>query len=126
SPYQLLNWKSPANMNITAIQFHGDFYCIEYHKKEVACNGILFNNIYQQPFVGVNQDVYSEISDITLKMQNFVGSTQDYHISILKSYLQRILALSSKEKQQNVITPIQYQAFEKSVLKFQALLEECF
>ena len=31
------------------IAFHGDFYCIEYHKKEVACNGLLFNNIYQQP-----------------------------------------------------------------------------
>ncbi len=125
SPYQLLNWKNP-NLNLTLIQFHGDFYCIEYHKKEVACNGILFNNIYQQPFVTVNPDVYNEIKDITIKMQNFVGSTEDYYISVLRSYLQLILALSSKEKQQNVINPIYHPTFEESVLKFQALLEEHF
>ncbi|MDB5149986.1 MAG: helix-turn-helix protein, partial [Mucilaginibacter sp.] len=33
------------------IQFHSDFYCIEYHREEVACNGLLFNNIYLDPVV---------------------------------------------------------------------------
>src|SRR3546814_10311654 len=46
SPYQFLQWRMVPSP-VDQIQFHGDFYCIEYHKKEVACNGILFNNIYR-------------------------------------------------------------------------------
>lgn len=126
SPYQLLSWQKSPNLEVTAIQFHGDFYCIEYHKKEVACNGILFNNIYQQPFVCVSEEVYGEIQNIASKMQNLISSSHEYDISVLKSYLQLILALSSKEKQQNTNFNIQESRLEENALKFQALLEEHF
>ena len=56
SPYQYFQWKETAP-KMDFIAFHGDFYCIEYHKKEVACNGLLFNNIYQQPHFEVSQAV---------------------------------------------------------------------
>src|SRR5690606_3762420 len=61
SPYQHLEWKTSMVQPVVQILFHGDFYCIEYHKKEVACNGLLFNNIYLQPFVNVSASVYDEI-----------------------------------------------------------------
>src|SRR5690606_39562340 len=53
SPFQHFQWYAKNTPTLTAIQFHGDFYCIEYHKEEVSCNGILFNNIYQNPFFQV-------------------------------------------------------------------------
>src|SRR5690606_32411207 len=42
TPLQTMSMHGPLK-NVTLLQFHGDFYCIEYHKQEVACNGVLFN-----------------------------------------------------------------------------------
>lgn len=33
------------------IYYNRDFYCIEIHDKEVACDGILFHNIYEIPVI---------------------------------------------------------------------------
>ena len=37
---------------LTTVQFHPDFFCIIKHQEELACNGVLFNNIYQLTVVG--------------------------------------------------------------------------
>jgi AraC family transcriptional activator of pobA len=98
APYQLLQWHEGTSV-VRMLKFHGDFYCIEYHKEEVSCNGILFNNIYTRPFVSVPPQVFEEVSAIFSKIENFERSPHRYDLSILKSYLQLILALSSREKQ---------------------------
>ncbi len=125
TPYQVIKWKETTAKEITALQFHGDFYCIEYHKKEVACNGILFNNIYQQPFISVNKEVFEEINSICEKMKNLIDLQNHYDISIVKTYLQLILALSSKEKQQlqQSETLDEHFSFE-NITNFQNILEE--
>ena len=51
TPMQLIYLEDCKNLTFTRLQFHSDFYCIEYHRQEVACNGLLFNNIYLDPVV---------------------------------------------------------------------------
>lgn len=99
SPYQLLNWRSKNLNSIRFLQFHGDFYCIEYHKAEVACNGILFNNIYDRPYISVNSLFFEEISALFDKVEKIGDTIVNYDLPIVRSYLQLILALCSKEKQ---------------------------
>lgn len=125
SPYQLLKWDSDACNEAYVLQFHGDFYCIEYHKEEVACNGILFNNVYESPFISVSEDFFNEVIQLFLKM-NRLPSAMNYDVSIIRSYLQLILALCSKEKQ---IANKQYQIIpvkKTTILHFKALLDEHF
>ena len=52
SPYQpfMLHGATSA-LQVSAVHFHSDFFCIVKHQAEVACNGVLFNNIYQPPVV---------------------------------------------------------------------------
>ncbi|MBS7255614.1 helix-turn-helix domain-containing protein [Flavobacterium branchiicola] len=126
SPYQLLKWNNSTAPLVNIIRFHGDFYCIEYHKKEVACNGILFNDIYSEPFVTVSEFIYDEIISICERMQRVENSKLDYDNSILKSYLQVILALSSKEKQLKMSPEIQEMIGNADILTFQSLLEKHF
>lgn len=126
SPYQLFQWHGSSAASIQMIQFHGDFYCIEYHKKEVACNGILFNNIYQQPYVSVDGPMYREITGIVERMQELGGSNLSYDTSVIKSYLQLILALSSKEKQQQTKPIVKDPDLEQNIHSFQSLLEDHF
>lgn len=126
SPYQFLKWESPSPLLIDAIQFHGDFYCIEYHKKEVACNGLLFNNIYQQAFVQVNTKTYKEVIAIIRKMQDFTVGESLYNIPIIKSYLQLILALGSKEKQLQLDSSLMEETRFENITSFQNQLETHF
>lgn len=125
SPYQILNWNFSEIKNMQLIQFHGDFYCIEYHKKEVACNGILFNNIYQKPFISIDSELYTELLSITHKIKNIKNLENPYDISIAKTYLQLILALSSKEKIVNSENPNNHTDF-KDITHFQNILEKYF
>ena len=50
SPYQPFLIKAQGLIRGVAVNFHPDFFCIHRHHREVACNGVLFNNIYQPPF----------------------------------------------------------------------------
>lgn len=98
SPYQNIEWLNKNDTKIKQISFHADFYCIEYHKKEVACNGVLFNNIYLKPFVSLKKQIYQEIETIIDKMNREMLSDNPFSESIIKTYLQLILALCSREK----------------------------
>ncbi|SZD72837.1 Arabinose operon regulatory protein [Candidatus Ornithobacterium hominis] len=126
SPYQLLSWENWENQPVFCLKFHGDFYCIEYHKKEVACNGLLFNNIYFQAFVPMENQFFSEIQNIVKKMKNYVDAQDEFSLSILRTYLQLILAIASKEKSE-LMKKIEPKIKENQELKdFQKLLEKEF
>ncbi|WP_306353848.1 hypothetical protein [Flavobacterium sp. '19STA2R22 D10 B1'] len=60
TPFQKIELDGQGIEELKIMQFHGDFYCIEYHKKEVACNGLLFNNAYISPVLTLSD---SEIED---------------------------------------------------------------
>lgn len=98
SPYQYFQWvEGTANDNLL-LEFHGDFYCIEYHKKEVACNGLLFNTIFLHPHIKVTDKRFAEIITLFERIGDESKTPSLYSESVLKSYLQLILALASKEK----------------------------
>lgn len=99
TPYQTFLWLGNKDAEMRVLTFHGDFYCIEYHKKEVACNGLLFNNIYLYPHVSISDDEYNEFLDVLGKMEKEITNMNTvFSGSILKAYLQLLLALCSREK----------------------------
>lgn len=126
SPYQLLNWNPKSSIAISLLKFHGDFYCIEYHKEEVSCNGILFNNIYEKPFISVSNDIYNEINFALQKIKDLEHSTESFDLSIIRSYLQLILALSSKEKQASMVQNRNFRHIKSGLSDFQVILEKHF
>ncbi|WP_234110859.1 MULTISPECIES: AraC family transcriptional regulator [Chryseobacterium] len=97
SPFQNIQILPDHHISIQNLSFHGDFYCIEYHKKEVACNGLLFNNIYHFPHLNLNTKTYDEISEYFSKIKE-TDPAEEFSGAVLRSYLQLILAISSKEK----------------------------
>ncbi|MCR8557048.1 AraC family transcriptional regulator [Mucilaginibacter sp. BJC16-A38] len=85
-----------------ALNFHPDFFCIHKHDKEVSCNGVLFNNIYEPPFVKV--DLQSApifkmvLEQIKTEMQNSAVAQYELLMSYLKIFL--ITAVRLKTEQQ--------------------------
>ncbi|CAM3656124.1 helix-turn-helix domain-containing protein [Sphingobacterium prati] len=97
SPFQNIQIISDYYMDIDVLNFHSDFYCIEFHRNEVACNGLLFNNIYLFPQFHLREEIFNEVLEYFSKILK-VDSLEKFSASILQSYLQLILAICSKEK----------------------------
>lgn len=125
SPYQNIHIKTAENFQLSMLSFHGDYYCIEYHKKEVACNGLLFNNIYLFPHFELDENTYHEIVEIFNKIKSTDVSEQ-FSDAVLKSYLQLILAISSRRKNQ-LLTKNNFKAEDFAEVKsFQNFVEDHF
>lgn len=126
TPYQQFKWLDTNKTELQLIQFHGDYYCIEYHKNLISCNGILFNNIYEKPFFNIDKVYFDEISDTIDKMKkesrNEIESP--FTNSIIKSYLQLILSISSKEKSKYLTNIKPNEIPNEDLVLFQGLLEK--
>jgi AraC family transcriptional activator of pobA len=85
-----------------ALNFHPDFFCIHKHDKEVSCHGVLFNNIYEPPFVRVDEHAAvifkMVLEQIKAEMQNPAIAQYELLISYLKIFL--ITAVRLKTEQQ--------------------------
>lgn len=127
TPYQTFSWLGNGDADMRVLTFHGDFYCIEYHKKEVACNGLLFNNIYLYPHVQVSDDEYNELTHVLKKMEKeTVDMSVTFSDSILKAYLQLLLALCSREKKKQLEHVEAEIAINKEMTDIQSLLDAHF
>ena len=91
SPYQPYKLTPFENLQGTAICFHSDFFCLHTHQKEIACNGILFNNIYESPFLQVvekDQPLFGQtIEQMSAEIQNKSLAQHELLVSYLKIFL---------------------------------------
>jgi AraC family transcriptional activator of pobA len=91
SPYQPFMIADAKDFKGISINFHSDFFCIYKHHQEIACNGVLFNNIYQPPFVLLNENdlqcFHSLIEQMKTEMQNLALAQHELLISYLKIFL---------------------------------------
>ena len=97
TPYQAIHFKEVPRSKVQVLQFHGDFYCIEYHKAEVACNGILFNNIFLEPSVTLLPEEAVSFTELMMQLDAEL-SRQEPNQAVLTAYLQLFLAKSSQIK----------------------------
>ena len=104
SPYQPFMLNTKNNLSGIAIQFHPDFYCIHMHQKEVACNGVLFNNIYQPPFIAVDESSAKTltmlIDQMKVEMQNPALAQYELLVSYLKIFLITASRLKTEQEPQ--------------------------
>jgi len=97
SPYQPFMFTAQGIRGL-AIHFHPDFFCIHKHQAEVACNGVLFNNIYQPPYVIVDDASASSLSILVEQMKTEIQNSGLAQYEILVSYLKIFLINASRLK----------------------------
>ncbi|HRI20891.1 MAG TPA: helix-turn-helix domain-containing protein, partial [Panacibacter sp.] len=102
APYQPYMITSDKRINGVVINFHSGFFCIHKHQEEIATNGVLYNNVYQPPFVKVDESsavtfkmVYEQMKT---EMQNPALAQHELLVSYLKIFL--ITASRLKVEQQ--------------------------
>lgn len=97
-PYQPFMLQSKGPLAGIAIQFHHDFFCIYRHHKEIANNGLLFNNIYEQPFVCINQSCKNTILNLIQQIANELKTQEFRKDEVLISYVKILLVMATRIK----------------------------
>jgi len=99
SPYQPFIFQAQQISGV-ALFFHPDFFCIHKHQAEIACNGVLFNNIYEPPFIGVKDDSSVTLNDVLAQIRNEIQNSTLAQHEILVSYLKIFLIHCSRLKRE--------------------------
>lgn len=126
SPYQPYVFTEGTHLSGVMLQFASDFYCIERYHHETLCSGVLFNNIYEAPFVSVNNQTEAELSPIVRKLQEELINYQDDADRVLLQALLKIFliqATRTKKSQSKTNGSDNGQVDQHLIYKLKALIE---
>ena len=123
TPLQTIFIEGEDINELTLVQFHGDFYCIEYHSSEVACNGLLFNNIYLEPAIILSAQQSEMFATFLKEFKNELQKENSNSI-VLRTYLQLFLAKSSDIKISAIAGNTDRPQKDELMEKFKELLNE--
>ena len=91
SPGQVFSVDSEAIEEAYKLTFLRDFYCIQTHDKEVACNGVLFNNIYDTPFLQPTANDTIKLAFIITSLVDELKQSETGQYDMLQAYLKQFI-----------------------------------
>lgn len=97
TPFQPFKINS-ANLKGIMMNFHPDFFCIIKHQKEVACNGILFNNLNNPPYILINEEEAPDFHLLISQVKKEITSSGLAQYDLLVSYLKIFLINATRIK----------------------------
>ncbi len=109
APYQPFMLSTNETIKGVVIHFHPDFFCIIKHHNEVACNGVLFNNIYEPPYVQIDEVAKATFNMVLEQMKVEMQNPALAQYELLVSYLKIFLITASrlkKEQQPAALSPV--------------------
>jgi len=98
TPYQPYKLKYSGRISGVALLFHSDFLCVYKHHKEIACNGVLFNDIYKSLLVSLRSEETTELEKLAIQMLTEVANTEIAQYELLVSYLKIFLITATRIK----------------------------
>lgn len=97
APFQPFALRAEGVVEGVMYHFSNEFFCLERHRQEVACNGVLFNNIYTPPCLRVGENDTLIFEDLMRKMLDAFESPHSFaREDILFSYLKIFLVNASR------------------------------
>jgi AraC-like DNA-binding protein len=126
SPNQYLELEAAGEESGYFIFYNRDFYCIQIHDQEVACDGLLFNNIRNMPKVELLEN---EIAFLGGLFKEMIGEFQLNDSSLeemMRTYLKQLLIRATRSwKRQHLTHDVTDQQSDLEFFrKFTRLVEE--
>jgi len=98
APYQPYMITEKTSVKGKAIYFHPEFFCIHKHQEEIGTNGVLYNNVYQPPFVKVDELAEAGFKMLFQQLETEMQNPALAQYELLVSYLKIILITASRLK----------------------------
>ncbi len=103
SPGKVFTVDSEQIKTAYKLTFVKDFYCIQTHDAEVACNGILFNNIYETPFVKPCKKDTDKLDFILTSLLEEFQQNETAQYDMLQAYLKQFIISAVRVKKENYV-----------------------
>ena len=98
SPGQVFSVESDKIKQAYVLSFVSDFYCIEAHDKEIACNGVLFNAVHDNPFVSANEKEALKLDFVINQLKDEFKNHEKAQYDMLQLYLKQFIIHSVRIK----------------------------
>ena len=98
SPYQPYMINAAVTLQGYVLHFHSDFLCVYKHHNEVACNGVLFDNIYRSPILSLTEGEGKKLHQMLQQMEAEVRDIGLAQYELLVSYLKIFLIHATRIK----------------------------
>jgi len=125
TPGQVFSVENEKIKTAYQLSFVRDFYCIQTYDKDVACNGVLFNNVYETPFVEPSEKDQEKLDMVVEGLiEEFVNNNVAAQYDMLQAYLKQFIihAVRIKKERGKVITNQETKLFKD----FSLLVEQNF
>jgi AraC family transcriptional activator of pobA len=116
SPYRPFLIRPEGELRGEVLHFHSDFFCIYKHDKEVGCNGVLFNNIFDPPFIQLPPESTGAFGALFGQLKEEMRNEGLSQYELLVSYLKILLVKAVRLKAQQ--NPMLAKAFEDETEPF--------
>lgn len=125
SPNQVLHITDSGQAGGAMIFYNQDFYCIQIHDDEVACDGLLFNNIYNMPMTALSAEEVPFIDYLFAQMEHEFASRDASHEEMIRTYLKQLFIKSVRlwKKQHLAQEAVRQSADLESFRKFTQLVD---
>ncbi|CAH0143171.1 AraC family transcriptional regulator [Chryseobacterium sp. Bi04] len=85
------------------LYYNRDFYCIQIHDKEVACDGLLFHNVFEIPFVELDREETGIIKNLFQNIQSELEWKDSSAEEMIRTYVKQIIIRATRQwKKQNL------------------------
>lgn len=85
------------------IYYNRDFYCVQIHDHEVACDGLLFNNIYSMPMTAIPSKEQPVIEQYLQHIEEELELRESSQEEMIRTYLKQLIIRTTRIwKQQNL------------------------
>lgn len=76
--------------------YNRDFYCVQIHDAEVACDGLLFNNIFEMPMTTLPDKEVLFIEGIFNQIQEEFVSPDSSQEEMIRTYLKQLIIKATR------------------------------
>lgn len=96
APNQFLTIETVGREKGYLIFYNRDFYCIQIHDQEVACDGLLYNNIHNMPLVSVSKEEESFINYLFRQVEEEFALQDPSLEEMIRTYLKQLLIKATR------------------------------
>lgn len=96
SPNQVLSIDELGGQPGLLVFYNRDFYCIQLHDEEVACDGLLFNNINNMPMTTIPEQDAGFIEYLFSRIQDEFELRDSSLEEMIRTYLKQLLIKSTR------------------------------
>ncbi len=123
---QFLTMLSGTADTASMIHYNRDFYCVQIHDAEVACDGLLFNNILQIPKIDLTPTAHATMSSLFVRIADELQQQESSVEEMIRTYLKQIIILATrvwKKQHLDTLVPLVEPAEKEFFRNFGQLVE---